>query len=353
MPRSAMRGGVAAGATTGIGSLPHQDADAAVAFALDCGCDLPFWPQLPRRDMREWMVPQYAADLPGLRLDAEAKRFWIEEGPGFVESLTALYERLLDPAASFALSRDHARGWYAFLDALEAGRDKPRFLKGQITGPLTFSLGLNRADGKPIYADAQLRDAAVRVLAAQAAWQVGTLCDHAGEEVVVFVDEPILSALGTPAYLNVGPGDAVEPINEVVRAIHEAGGMAGIHCCGNADWGTVLSSEVDIVNFDAWNYFDTLLIYAEAVGAFLERGGRLAFGIVPTDDQIADVGEGQIADRLDEQVSALVARGLREDRVRRQALLTPSCGCGSRSEAETEKVFGLLRQAGAHWRSRV
>ena len=339
--------------TTGVGSLPHRDPQAACAFALNSGCDLPFWPQLPRRDPREAMIPQVAADFPGLRFDPEARRFWVDEGPGFVESLTALYEKVLDPAAAFPLAPDHAAGFYAFLEALSARAEKPAVLKGQVTGPLTFTLGLNSADGKPIYADAQLRDAAVRLLSGIAAWQVRTLRDCASQGVVVFVDEPILSALGTPAYLNVGPADAAGPINEVIASIHEAGGVAGIHCCGNADWAAVAATDTDILNFDAWDYFDTLVLYPEAIRAFLERGGWLAFGIVPTDDQVAGANERRIAERLDQQVAALAAKGLPESLVRRQALLTPSCGCGSRTEAETAKIFDLLQAASAHWRSRL
>ncbi|MFO7900507.1 MAG: hypothetical protein R6V58_15785 [Planctomycetota bacterium] len=332
------------GATTGVGSLPHTDPETACEFVFSSGCTIPYWPQLPRRDYRERMIPQYAADLPGLRLDDDRKRYWVERGEGFLEALTTLYERLLRDDAEFPLREEFTSGFYAFERRLADAPQKPLFVKGQLTGPFTFTLGLNDADGRPIYADAQMRDAALRLIVRSAAWQTERLGALARAGVILFIDEPVAAALGTAAYLAVQPEEVTDSINRVVEAVHQAGGLAGTHCCGATDWSLFAATELDILNFDAWNYFDNLAAYSAHVGRFLERGGLLAFGIVPTDRAIAEVTADQVGEKFRRQRKTLAAKGIPTDLLSRRLLLTPSCGCGSLSVAESEKVFALLER---------
>jgi len=337
-----MKAKLPAAGTTGIGSLPHTDEEAACDFVLSSGCTIPYWPQLPKRDYRERMIPQYAADLPGLRLDDEGKRFWVEKGDGFIDALTALYERLLEPDSEFLLSEDFAKGFYAFEKRLKNSPEKPQFVKGQITGPFTLTLGLSDLDRRPIYADEQMRDASLRLIARSAAWQTERLKPLASAGVIIFIDEPIASALGTAAYLAVQPEDVTSYINMVVEAIHDAGGIAGTHCCGATDWSLFAASDLDILNFDAWNYFDNLAVYWAQIGQFLERGGVLAFGIVPTDGAIVEATAEQVSEKLRSQLRTLISKGIPKDILRERLILTPSCGCGSLSVSSSEKVFDLL-----------
>ena len=54
---------------TGIGSLPHTDARAAVEAVFAFSPDLPYWPQLPKVSSKEGMNEQALAGLPGLRIE--------------------------------------------------------------------------------------------------------------------------------------------------------------------------------------------------------------------------------------------------------------------------------------------
>lgn len=324
-----------------------------MAFVLSGAVDVPFWPQLPRRDFRETMVAQYARDFPGFTLDLAARRFRVERGEGFLDALTAFYERAMDPAAVFGLDRESAAGYFEFVERVRALPGKPRFVKGQVTGPITFALGLNGADGRPIHADGELREAAVRLLARIAAGQARALRPLASEGAIVFIDEPIFSALGTAAYLSVTPARVREGIDAVAEAIRGEGAVSGLHCCGNADWETVLSTGIDILSFDAWGYAEALALYAPQVDAFLDRGGRVAWGVVPTSDDLSSADERAVAARLDEAVGLLVAKGLGEEALRRASLVTPSCGLGLGTVADAGKAFRLLASAGRHARSRL
>ncbi len=55
-----------------------------------------------------------------------------------------------------------------------------------------------------------------------------------------------------------------------------------MHCCGNTEWSILIDAGVDILNFDAFDYGDTILLYPDALKAYLKAGKALAFGVVPT-----------------------------------------------------------------------
>ncbi len=328
--------------TTGIGSLPFTDPDEAVDLVLS-HCDIPFWPQLPRRSFKEQMIPQYTEGLPGVVLEGGGERVLVEQAGQ--EELNRFYE-LCSGGADFPLSEEYAGGLYAFLENIRDRRF--RFLKGQITGPLTFTLGLKDGEGRLLFFNEELREVASMLLQQKARWQVGILSRFA-DGVIIFIDEPILTAIGSSTYLGVEAAEAERLLCDSVDAIHSAGALAGIHSCGKADWGMLIRTGVDILNFDAYDYFDTLQIYTDEIRGFLSRGGYLAWGIVPTTPAIENESLQVLRERLLTRLNDLSAR-VPEELVMRQSLLTPSCGAGSRTAEETVKIFSLLKSLGGTMR---
>jgi methionine synthase II (cobalamin-independent) len=320
--------------TTGIGSLPHLDALEATRLILDT-FDIPFWPQLPALSFREFMVPQYSEGLPFLQTDIKKEAIWIERNSS--DELERFYESWTE-GSRIAISEDYAKGLHTFLDVI---KDRSfNALKGHITGPLTFTLGLKDSSGKPVYFDEELRELSLMLLKAKTRWQMDQLKPHAGK-VIIFIDEPILSALGSSGYLGVSGAEASRLLTELVDVIRNEGGISGVHCCGNADWPMVINCRPDMINFDAYDYADTLTLYPGQFRTFLERGGCLAWGAVPTSDAIRGENPESIQRRFRKGVEKL-AVNIPLDLIYENILLTPSCGTGYRTIAETLKIFQLL-----------
>ena len=319
--------------TTGIGSLPYTNPEEACRNVLDT-FDIPFWPQLPKLSFREWMIPQYSEGMPYVKIDLKKETICVDRSKG--DELERFYESYKDDSR-IAISEDYAKGLHTFLRIV---KQRFKFLKGHITGPLTFTLGLKDTEGRLVYFDEELREIALMLLKAKIRWQVDVLKQFA-DEVIIFIDEPILSALGSSAYLGVNPGEAMRLIEETANTVKEAGGISGIHCCGNADWPSVLKSSIDILNFDAYGYFDAFAMYHSEVRGFLEKGGYLAWGIVPTTDAIKDESFYSIKKRFNYGIEKL-SKSIPSELILSRIILTPSCGTGSRSIEETEKIFQLL-----------
>jgi hypothetical protein len=105
----------------------------------------------------------------------------------------------------------------------------------------------------------------------------------------------------------------------------------------------VLASGVDILNFDSYDYGDSIRLYPEEVRRFIDGGGRIAWGVVPTTGEVATVTLDAIGEKLRSVLDALLAMGIQGETIAKQSLITPSCGTGSLSVENAERVFSLLK----------
>jgi methionine synthase II (cobalamin-independent) len=338
---------------TGIGSLPITDPDEAAALSLRYLPEAPIWPQLPQRDFREHMDGQYSESLPGMRLDAAKKRFFFDTTIDLTPELETFFEHYLaKDYGFFRLTEEYAAGLYAALRAFKKGLPaSARFLKGHITGPLTAGISFKDETGKDIIHNELLFDAVVKGLAMKAAWQVRELGQF-GKPVIIFIDEPAMESLGS-AFSAVSSEVVAEKLNEIIDVIHELGGIAGIHCCGNADWPLLFKTGVDIVNFDAFGYMDRVLLYLDDIKTFYDRGGALAWGIVPTGSFTGTETADQLVSDLDAGMERLEKQGVKREALLRQCLLTPSCGMGSLSPEKAEAILKLLREVSDRMQKKI
>jgi methionine synthase II (cobalamin-independent) len=176
----------------------------------------------------------------------------------------------------------------------------------------------------------------------KAAWQIKVLGQF-NKPVIIFIDEPAMESLGS-AFSAVSSEVVAEKLNEIIDTVHELGGIAGIHCCGNADWPLLFNTRIDIVNFDAFGYMDKVMLYPEDIRKFLARGGALAWGVVPTGAFTGDETADLLIAKLEAGMTRLEARGIARDAILRQCLITPSCGMGSLTPDKAEAILKLLRE---------
>ena len=332
------------GLPTMIGSMPHTDPQRACSLIAKFLPEIPVWPQLPKRSFLENMYVQYSEGFPGVTIEEE--RVYINRTDDLDAPLQELYTAYLDnDAESCAIGSEYAAGLYSFLD-MELG--SARAVKGQLTGPVTWGLTVTDQDRRPILYDETLADAVAKHLHLKASWQESVMSPKA-PQTIIFVDEPYMSSVGS-AFVSVSREQVIDLLGEVFSGIC---GLKGIHCCGNTDWGMLLDTPLDILNFDAYNYGYTIALYPEEVKSFLERGGVIAWGIVPRDegDLRGEMVKG-IIDRLEAEMSALERKGANFEQLKRQCLLTPACGLEPASEEAAEWALELLAGVSREYRRR-
>jgi methionine synthase II (cobalamin-independent) len=334
-----------------IGSLPLEDHGKAVSMMMEYTPDIPLWIQLPHFKS-EGMIAQFLPGMPGLKIEEDRKfiqtkdEFFDKEILAFFEEYVGIIEDGAKLASSrFALTREAAPGFFEFAKSLDALEKLPAAIKGQITGPFTFATGIVDQDGRAIFYDDQLRDAAIKMIALKARWQVKQLKKY-GAPVIMFFDEPGLTGFGSSAFISVSRQDVETCLEEVIAAIHEEGALAGVHVCGNAEWSIILDSSADIVSFDAYSFFDKFILYPEQIKKFIKKGGLIAWGIVPTGDIEAAEKESveSLALLWENEVRQMEAIGIDRSRIIEQSLITPSCGTGSLPLDIAEKVIRMTRE---------
>jgi len=328
---------------TGIGSVPFQDIEGTCREISRWAPAMPFWPQFVQRSHLEDMIIQYSEGLPVIKVNAEERSLSISRLDVREAELVTFYERFLaQDVDAFAVSREVAPGLYAFLEMMKEDKgDGGLYIKGQTVGPVTFTAGVKDPKGKPILYDPELSEAMTKGLAIKALWQVRKLAGS-GRRPVIFLDEPYLSGFGS-AFSPVQGHEVVAMLGMIINYLREhCEALIGIHCCGNTDWSMVLETAPDIVNFDAVEYMDHFLLYKDSVVRFIEAGGAIAWGIVPTANFTGQESVDSLFSRLKEGLMRLRQWGLDMDQVAQRSLLTPACGMGTMTGDAANSAMTLL-----------
>jgi methionine synthase II (cobalamin-independent) len=332
----------------GIGSLPYKDPFKASEVVLNYFPDSPCWPQLPSRDFREGMLTQFTEGMPGIVADREKVYFHSPFNPA--SEWEKFYETSSEGHGDdFTIGKEYASGFYAFLELLNTR--KPSLVKGQITGPITFGLGVSDEKKIPILYDPNLKEMFLKITTSKARWQEKKLKEAApGAETLIFFDEPLLTGYGSIS-MNLGKDEIIECLNRVTSILQ---GLSGIHICGATDWSVIMETGIKVIHFDAYRFFPNMLVYASELKRFLLDGGILAWGIVPAEDEFLEQETtSSLLKSLEEKIGLLIKEGIPEEVLMKNSLLSQSCGLSTVSEHLAEKALKLTKEVSSNMRKRV
>ena len=330
-----------------IGSMPHTDPAEACSLITRFLRDIPAWPQLPRRSFLENMYVQYSEGFPGLVVESD--RIHVDTSKDYQQPLEELYAAYLEnDITKYPVNPDHAAGLYSFLSLTGLS---PLAVKGQVTGPLSWGLTVADENKRAILYHDVLADAIPKLLRLKAAWQENEL-RKISKNTIIFVDEPYMAAYGSS--ISSGPFSSPGKIAELIDDVFEGiGGLKGLHCCGNTDWSVLLNTKLDILSFDTYNYAESLTLYPAEVKKFIDRGGAVAWGIVPNDiPSVTKEAVSSLRDRLEEAMAPFTRDGLRFRDLVAHSLLTPSCTLVPLGEEAAARAFELLTALSTEMRSR-
>jgi hypothetical protein len=319
---------VAAGAVTGIGSLPLTSITSAVRSVAEFSPEIPFWPQLPQLSERESIVGQGLGIVENL-IEPRNEGYGYQVREGQLDSVLEGFHR-----SSGELTLANAAGFGAFEEALSSGLFTSAVaVKGQIEGPITLSAYLFH-NGRPFLADPVLFAAIAFHVSQIIAWQIDRL-KSAGLPVLMFVDEPAL-CLDAPV------ADAVpeeQRLNALAATLQDArirGAYAGLHCCAARPFERMCRVQPDIISFDAHAGLDSFFADWHALD-FMQQGGTVAYGIVPTRPGVNAVDSASIFLRW------LKAASLAGDpqKFAQRAMITATCGLGLLETSAVAESFSV------------
>lgn len=335
-----------------IGSLPHKSVDSAMKIVEDNFSKIPFWPQLAKLNKNEDMIVQFLEKLPGLVVE-ESKSYIDNESDTFFEQLEELFmdfeEIISNPESElldkYTLSENFSSTVRPLLEIVN--KTKPKYAKGQIVGPFTLATTLTDKEGRCAFYDETLREVIVKLLSLKALWQIREI-KKANESTIpiIFLDEPSISQLGTSAFITISSEDVISVFKDVSDLIKASGAVSAIHCCGKCDWIVPIKSGVNIINLDGYFFAQNLSLFSEDIKQFINDGGIIAWGVVPTLD--ADALEKAdieiIISKFEEAIEYLIKKGIDKELLLSHSMVTPSCGAGSLNVEQAEKAMRLTNE---------
>jgi hypothetical protein len=329
--------------TTAMAVMPHTDVDRALALSLSL--DIPFWPQLPRLSYYEDMYVQASEHFPGMVLDLEKRtlRFSMEK---FLGEFEKTLERLADPRY-LDISETYSAVYHRFvkLDLT----DRPA-IRGQLEGPISFGMNVVDQEGRPILYDDFVRPFMLEVMARRVNVQLHRL-QAQNANAFMYIDEPGLQFLfsALSGYSDQAAKGDLEKFFSLIER------PRGVHLCGNPDWDFLLDLDLDILSLDVYTNGEIFSSYARSIGKFLDRGGVLCWGIVPTHFEMFGREDSESLERrLAGLWENLGRKGIDLDLLVAKSLLSPATCCLINPDGEktVEKAFAGIRELSGRLREK-
>ena len=198
---------------------------------------------------------------------------------------------------------------------------------------------IKQMDGNPVIFHETLRDVMIKGLNIKARWLEKKIKEEIpGVEVIADLPETTLVNFTSAG----GTGTREEIIEAIDGSFFGLNCLTWVHCCANIDWSLLTDSVVDVINFDAYQHSDRVALYAKEFKAFLERGGMIAWGIVPvTEELIVKESVQSLVEKLEKGIDLFVSNGIDEELLASSSWVLPACDTVLLSPEKSDLAFQM------------
>jgi hypothetical protein len=321
--------------TTAMAVMPHKDVDRALELALSM--DIPFWPQLPNYNYYEDMYVQASEHFPGIILDMENRLLSFSNEKFFNELEEAIGH--FDNPGYFDISETYSVVYKRFLELDLSSRPA---IRGQLEGPISFGFNVSDENDRPILFNDEVRPFMLEFMAKRVNTQLNRL-KIINSQAFMFVDEPGLQFLWS-AMSGYSDQAARTDMDLFFSMIDNP---RGVHLCGNPDWDFLLGMDLDILSLDIYTNGERFASYSKSIKKFLDQGGTIAWGIVPTNfEPFEKENIDSLTLQLEDIWSTLFENGVDKEFLLSRSLLSPATCCLINPDGEktVEKAFSVVKK---------
>jgi hypothetical protein len=329
--------------TTAMAVMPHTDIDQALETALSL--DIPYWPQLPRLSYYEDMYVQASEHFPGILLDIDNQKLSFSMDK-FLSEFEMTMARFDEPDF-FDISPEYSTVYHRFLELDLAHRPA---IRGQLEGPISFGMNVLDENKRPILFDDTIRPFMFEFMSKRINVQLQRL-KRLNSNAFMFVDEPGLQFL----FSALSGYDSTAAREDMALFFSMLERPCGVHLCGNPDWDFLLGLDMDVLSLDVYLNGEIFSAYAGAIRRFLDRGGVIVWGMVPTNfEPFEKESTDALQDRLTNLWQLLSRKGIDTDFLLSKSLLSPATCCLVNPDMEktVESAFEVVRRLSARLREK-
>lgn len=315
------------------GALPHTTLDAAMAVLHRFPMPYVVWPQLPQRSFRERSVVQAACGFPGVVIDEQQRRVFVQRAASDAGMPQLALDFLQRRDARAVMTPAEAAGLFAVLPLLKT-QDAHVGCKGQLLGPISLAAQLTDEAQNPLISESVLFEGLVQHLCQRARWQA-ELLQRTQRDVILCIDEPFLDVISSP-FLSIDRDELWAGLARVLDAIPVRRGLA---IGADMPLAPLCELPISLLMVNCNDYAQRIVEAAPHIHAFLQRGGMLGCGCVPLQSEHprAELARSTILTL----VADLHRAGIPHTLLRDQMFVMPVSSLGQTSVEIAEEVIAV------------
>jgi hypothetical protein len=323
---------------TMMAAAPYRDMERAADIILTCFPEAPCLPVLTRSV--RWLLE----GIPCLVMDRERRSIYFDLSTERENELLEFYDRCeAQDLDYFATTPDMAPFFHHMIEHIAERRsDRLKWVAFHTAGPVLLGDTLKQADGTPSIHNETLRDVLIKGMNMKARWLEARI-RSAIPDIQVIADLPETTLV---TFTSSGGSGSREDIIEAVNlSFAELDCITWVHCCANIDWSLLIESNVQVINFDAYQHAENVALYSKGIKTFLDRGGMLGWGIVPVvKEDLERESLGSLIRRLEHGIAHFVDQGIDEELLARNSWLLPSCETVLLTPEASDRALRMTRE---------
>ena len=330
-----------------FGSLPYTDIESTTRMVAKLFERFPYDVMLPNIAPDDSLAYRTLAGIPGIKF---------KEGKILIKTTSNIYKQKsidldkafnnpsLENLDSFAIESPFIEKFFDIIKKFKSPNAAINLL-----GPFTISQILNNVAEEQMLADKSYRKLFIQAVCVKALWAVEAIKLVSPETTpVVILEEPSLAKLGDLRRENedITTELVTTLLTRVIEKIKATGAIVAVQCFEKCDWTIPINAGADILSFDAYNNPNNLCIIPEQIVEFLDRGGKINWGIIPTksDAMLKVLTIDEIASRLFSTMQGLVLAGVPAAKVFNSALVSTQGNTDKLQIIFAEKALILATQ---------
>ena len=308
-----------------LGSLPYDNIEAITRMAAKLFKKIPFVAVLPEISEEDTLIKRTLEKLPGIRIQDKKVILKITSNH-YKQNLSKLEKAFnhpnLENLEPFAIESPFMEKFFQMIKKFNSPNAIINLL-----GPFTVSQLLMNAAEEQMLTDRSFRKLFIQSICVKALWAINKINMINPDTVpVIMLEEPMYGQFGTLKRENedITAELVTAMFTKVVEKLKEAGAVVGIQCMDKCDWKIPINAGVDIISFDAYNNPNNLCIIPEQITAFIAKGGKINWAIVPvmTESIVKTLNIDFVTHRLLSTLEGLILAGVPENYVYNSALVS-------------------------------
>ena len=330
-----------------LGTLPYNSVDTAAVMLAKLYSDSPYLAILPAIDSEDTVINRTLKGIPGVKFK-DGKLLLKTTSKQYQAELTSLDKAFnsakKDDVDKFAIESIFLEKYFQLIKKFKS---KTAYVN--ILGPFTLSQLLNNLAEEQMLTDKSFRKLFIQAVCVKAMYMIKKIKETCPTtQPIIVLEEPMLGRFGDIKRINedITAELITNMFTRVIEKIKECGALVCVQCMEKCDWQIPINAGADIISYDAYNNPNNLCIIPESVTEFIERGGKINWGIVPTmtESIVKTLTIDYIEKRLSATFGGLIMAGVPAVKVYSSALVSVQGDTGHLPVIFAEKAIMLSTQ---------